>query len=103
MKLSALRALFPLAGLLAAIGCGGNKAPPPPPPPQVEHDHQLSSGNVALKAATSSGRLSPYFSANVTARVSGVLLEAGVQGRARRSKRGQVLFEIDPAYYQARA
>jgi membrane fusion protein (multidrug efflux system) len=46
------------------------------------------------------GRLSPYYSANVTARVSGVLLKRnyaeGSQVRA-----GQLLFEIDPTFYRA--
>jgi len=46
------------------------------------------------------GRLSPYYSANVTARVSGVLLRRnyteGSQVRA-----GQLLFEIDPVFYRA--
>jgi membrane fusion protein (multidrug efflux system) len=98
MKLSALRALFPLAGLLAAIGCGGNKAPPPPAPPEVG-TVTAELGSVALSRDLV-GRLSPYFSANVVARVSGVLLKR-VYKEGSEVKRGQVLFEIDPAYYQA--
>jgi membrane fusion protein (multidrug efflux system) len=51
-------------------------------------------------AAASVGRLSPYYMANVTARVSGVLLRRnyteGSQVRA-----GQLLFEIDPVFYRA--
>ncbi|MDO1727263.1 biotin/lipoyl-binding protein, partial [Escherichia coli] len=46
------------------------------------------------------GRLAPYLSANVTARVSGVLLKR-IYTEGREVKPGQVLFEIDPAYYQA--
>jgi membrane fusion protein (multidrug efflux system) len=45
------------------------------------------------------GRLAPHFSANVTARVSGVLVKRDyAEGSA--VKQGQVLFEIDPAYYR---
>lgn len=46
------------------------------------------------------GRLAPYLSANVTARVSGVLTKR-VYKEGSDVKAGQVLFEIDPAYYQA--
>jgi membrane fusion protein (multidrug efflux system) len=44
--------------------------------------------------------LSAYFSANVVARVSGVLLKR-VYKEGDEVKQGQLLFEIDPAYYQA--
>ncbi|MFP3740732.1 biotin/lipoyl-binding protein, partial [Burkholderia sp. SIMBA_019] len=46
------------------------------------------------------GRLAPYLSANVTARVSGVLTKR-VYKEGSDVQAGQVLFEIDPAYYQA--
>jgi membrane fusion protein (multidrug efflux system) len=46
------------------------------------------------------GRLAPFLSANVTARVSGVLIKRDYKEGAD-VKAGQVLFEIDPAYYQA--
>lgn len=46
------------------------------------------------------GRLSAYYSANVTARVSGVLLRRNyTEGAPVRT--GQVLFEIDPVFYRA--
>lgn len=46
------------------------------------------------------GRLSAYYSANVTARVSGVLVKrAYTEGST--VKAGQVLFEIDPTFYQS--
>ncbi|MBV8742905.1 MAG: efflux RND transporter periplasmic adaptor subunit, partial [Sinobacteraceae bacterium] len=45
------------------------------------------------------GRLSPYLSANVVARVSGVLLRRTYKEGAE-VKPGQLLFEIDPAYYR---
>jgi membrane fusion protein (multidrug efflux system) len=81
--------------LMAAGGC--HKKNPPPPPPQV--------GIVTVEPAAAPltrqlvGRLSALMSANVTARVSGVLLQRRyTEGSA--VKRGQILFEIDPAFYQ---
>jgi len=46
------------------------------------------------------GRLSAYFSANVVARVSGVLVKRTYK-EGDEVKAGQILFEIDPAYYTA--
>jgi len=45
------------------------------------------------------GRLSAYYSANVTARVSGVLLKR-VYAEGSQVKQGQLLFQIDPTYYK---
>jgi membrane fusion protein (multidrug efflux system) len=45
------------------------------------------------------GRLSAYYNANVTARVSGVLLKR-LYEEGSEVKAGQVLFEIDPTYYR---
>ncbi|HXZ09830.1 MAG TPA: efflux RND transporter periplasmic adaptor subunit, partial [Paraburkholderia sp.] len=45
------------------------------------------------------GRLSPYYSANVTARVSGVLMKR-LYTEGSEVKAGQVLFEVDPTWYQ---
>jgi membrane fusion protein, multidrug efflux system len=92
------RALLPCLGLLALIGCGRRGPPAPAPPPQV--------GTVTAEQKTVPltrdlvGRLSAYFSANVVARVSGVLLKR-VYKEGDEVKQGQLLFEIDPAYYQA--
>jgi membrane fusion protein (multidrug efflux system) len=82
--------------LLGLAGCG-KKSSPPPPPPQV--------GIVKVQATAAPltrslvGRLSALFSANVTARVSGVLLRR-TYAEGSTVKRGQLLFEIDPAYYK---
>jgi membrane fusion protein (multidrug efflux system) len=46
------------------------------------------------------GRLSSYLSANVTARVSGVLVKRNYK-EGSEVRQGQVLFEIDPAFYRA--
>ena len=97
MKSSQLRTPLLCLGLLALAACGKKQAPPQMPPPQVGViSAKLQSAPLTRNA---SGRLSPYYSANVTARVSGVLLKRNyTEGSA--VKQGQLLFEIDPAYYQ---
>jgi membrane fusion protein, multidrug efflux system len=82
--------------LLVVAAC--SKKAPPPPPPEVS-TLKVRSQSVPLERRFV-GRLSPYYSANVTARVSGVLLKRnyteGSQVRA-----GQLLFEVDPTFYRA--
>ena len=81
---------------LIVLAACSKSAPPPPPQVAVMKAHMQS---VPLERQFV-GRLSPYYSANVTARVSGVLLRRnyteGSQVRA-----GQLLFEIDPVFYRA--
>jgi membrane fusion protein (multidrug efflux system) len=96
MKSRSQRSALSYLCLIVLAAC--SKSAPPPPPAQV----------AVVKAQSQSaplerqfvGRLSPYYSANVTARVSGVLLRRdyteGSQVRA-----GQLLFEIDPVFYRA--
>ncbi|MDR5783153.1 efflux RND transporter periplasmic adaptor subunit [Caballeronia sp. LZ065] len=74
-----------------------SKSPAPPAPPRV--------ATVTVQARSAPlerslvGRLSPYYSANVTARVSGLLLKRDyTEGAPVRA--GQLLFEIDPAFYR---
>jgi membrane fusion protein (multidrug efflux system) len=90
------RWLLVAALLIAAAGCGKRK-PPPPPPPAVG----VVTAELTAAPLTSSlvGRLSALLSANVNARVSGVLLERKY-AEGSTVKRGQVLFEIDPVYYK---
>jgi len=88
-----------LLGLLLYLICLGGcaKKSPPPAPPVVE----VVTAETAVVPLTRNlvGRLAPHFSANVTARVSGVLVKRDyAEGSA--VKQGQVLFDIDPAYYQ---
>ncbi len=82
--------------LIVLAAC--SKKAPPPPPPQVS-TVKVQAQSVPLERHFV-GRLSPYYSSNVTARVSGVLLKRnyaeGSQVRA-----GQLLFEIDPTFYRA--
>jgi membrane fusion protein (multidrug efflux system) len=96
MKSRPQRASLSYLCLIVLAAC--SKHAPPPPPPQVAVV-KAQSQTVPLERQFV-GRLSPYYSANVTARVSGVLLRRtyteGTQVRA-----GQVLFEIDPVFYRA--
>ncbi len=97
MKSSPSRAPLLALSIVALAACSKGGPPPSPPPPPV--------GVVTAEPRTVPltrdlvGRLAPYYSANVTARVSGVLLKrAYTEGSA--VKQGQLLFQIDPAYYQ---
>jgi len=97
MKSLLLRTSLMSIGVVALFGCAKSDPPPAPPPPQVgvldaqPQDVPLTRSLV--------GRLSAHYSANVTARVSGVLLKRlYTEGSA--VKAGQVLFEIDPTWYQ---
>jgi membrane fusion protein (multidrug efflux system) len=85
-----------VSALAALAGCGKSK-PAPPPTPQVAV-MKVQTQNVPLTRQLV-GRLSPYYSANVTARVSGVLLKR-VYTEGSEVKRGQPLFEIDPTFYK---
>lgn len=82
-------------GLIA--GCD-KSAPPPASPPQV-YTVSVKAQSVALRRQFV-GRVSAYQSANVVARVSGVLLDR-LYREGGEVHRGQPLFQIDPAYYKA--
>ncbi|OOG40612.1 efflux RND transporter periplasmic adaptor subunit [Rhodanobacter sp. C05] len=98
MKSSLLRAPLLCLSLLTLAACGNGKTQGPPQMTPEVGVITAHPENVPL-ARDTSGRLSPYYSANVTARVSGVLLKRNyTEGSA--VKQGQLLFEIDPAYYQ---
>ena len=85
-------------GLLALTACGGKDQAVAPPPPEV--------GVIEARPQTVPltrdlvGRLSPYRSADVRARVPGVLLRRTYE-EGSDVREGQVLFEIDPAPLQA--
>ncbi|MET0331989.1 MAG: efflux RND transporter periplasmic adaptor subunit [Dyella sp.] len=98
MKSLPLRAPLLCFGLVALVGCGkGSGQPPKPPTPQVGVIEARQQSVPLTRDLV--GRLSPYYSANVTARVAGVLLKR-VYTEGSPVKQGQVLFEIDPAFYQ---
>ena len=85
-------------GLLALTACGGKEQAQTPPPPEV--------GVIEARPQTVPltrdlvGRLTPYRSADVRARATGVLLRRTYQ-EGSDVREGQVLFEIDPAPLQA--
>lgn len=100
MKPSSLRSPLLCLCLLVLAGCGkstGN-GPPQMPPPEV--------GVVTVQPQNSPltrdlvGRLSAYRSADVRARVAGVLLKRDYE-EGTDVTRGQLLFQIDPAPLQA--
>jgi membrane fusion protein (multidrug efflux system) len=100
MKSSSLRTPLLCLGLLALAACGGKKeqGPPQMPPPEVG---VIKAQPVAAPLTKDLvGRLSAFRSADVRARVAGVLLKR-VYEEGTDVKKGQVLFEIDPAVYQA--
>jgi membrane fusion protein, multidrug efflux system len=83
---------------LATLAACEKKAPAAPPPPKVGVV-KVQTQSVPLTRQLV-GRLSPYYSANVTARVSGVLLKR-VYTEGAAVQQGQLLFQIDPTFYQA--
>jgi membrane fusion protein (multidrug efflux system) len=101
MKPSTLRIPALCLGLLVLSACGKSKdqqGPPQMPPPEV--------GVITLQPQNAPltkdlvGRLSPYRSADVRARVPGVLLKRTYE-EGTDVKKGQVLFQIDPAPLKA--
>ncbi len=89
---------FPLLVMSAALAACGKQAPPPAPPPEV--------GVVAVKPANVPlqkdlvGRLAAYRSADVRARVPGVL-QRRAYAEGSDVRKGQLLFVIDPAPLRA--
>ncbi|MBT2142944.1 MULTISPECIES: efflux RND transporter periplasmic adaptor subunit [unclassified Rhodanobacter] len=83
---------------LAACGKGKEQGPPQMPPPEVGVIRIQPQSSPLTKDLV--GRLSPYRSADVRARVAGVLLKrAYTEGTD--VKQGQLLFQIDPAPLKA--
>ncbi len=101
-QLPCLRRLAPFGalGAIAAVICGCTRKPPPPPqgPPQV--------GVVTLQAQSVTrttelpGRTSPTLSSDVRPQVNG-LIKARLFVEGSNVRAGQVLYQIDPAPYQA--
>lgn len=98
MKNLVLRAA-PLCLVLLLTACGErSKQAPASPPPQVGVVTAHPSNAPLVRSLV--GRLSAFRSADVNARVAGVLLKrAYVEGGE--VKKGQLLFEIDPAPLKA--
>src|SRR5690606_8492236 len=87
-----------LVPLLALAACGGEGPPPAPPPPELGVV-VVQPGDAQLKRDLV-GRLAAYRSADVRARVPGVL-QRRVYQEGSDVREGQVLFEIDPAPLRA--
>jgi membrane fusion protein (multidrug efflux system) len=100
MKSTSLRTPLLCLGLLSLAACGKGKeqGPPQMPPPEVGVVKAQPQSVPLTKDLV--GRVSAYRSADVRARVSGVLMKRVYQ-EGTDVKQGQVLFEIDPAVYQA--
>ncbi|MGH8192424.1 MAG: efflux RND transporter periplasmic adaptor subunit [Rhodanobacteraceae bacterium] len=87
------------ATLLALLlGACSHPAPPAPPPPKVGVITVEPQSVPLTKNLV--GRLSAYRSANVVARVAGVLLKRDYK-EGSEVKKGQLLFQIDPAPLKA--
>jgi membrane fusion protein (multidrug efflux system) len=98
MRLIPLRSTCLLVALVLA-GCGGQtQAPPAPPPPEVGVLDVQPRTEVIERELV--GRLAAFRSADVRARVAGVLLER-VYAEGSDVKEGDVLFRIDPAPLRA--
>ena len=87
-----------LAALLSLAGCGQKQAPPPPPPPEVGVV-TLQPRSVAVTTELP-GRTAPYLVAQVRARVDGIVLKRDFK-EGSVVKSGQLLYQIDPAPFQA--
>lgn len=98
MKPSTLRTPALCLGLLVLAACGKEQGPPQMPPPEVGVITAQPQSAPLTKDLV--GRLSPYRSADVRARVPGVLVKR-TYAEGTDVKQGQVLFQIDPAPLQA--
>jgi membrane fusion protein (multidrug efflux system) len=104
MQITYRTTLFSAVGVLALsimlTGCGKQKAagPPPSAPPEVGIV-VVKPGRVALTTELS-GRTSPYLIAEVRPQVNGII-QKRVFTEGSDVKAGQVLYQIDPATYQA--
>jgi membrane fusion protein (multidrug efflux system) len=100
MKSSFLRTPVLCLSLLALAACGKGKdqGPPQMPTPEVGVLKAQQQNAPLIKELV--GRLSPFRSADVRARVPGVLLKRNYD-EGTDVKKGQLLFQIDPAPLKA--
>jgi membrane fusion protein (multidrug efflux system) len=80
------------------VGCG--KQPPPPAPGPLEVGVLIIATAPVLLTQDLPGRVNPFYSAQVDARVTGIVLKRLFREGAP-VKKGDVLFQIDPAPYEA--
>jgi membrane fusion protein (multidrug efflux system) len=100
MKLSSLHMSLVCLSLLSLAACskGKEQGPPEMPPPQVGVIKATQRSSPLTRDLV--GRLSAYRSADVRARVPGVLLKRSYE-EGTDVKKGQLLFQIDPAPLKA--
>ena len=100
MKPSLLRTALLCLGLLALSACGksNENGPQKMPPPEVGVIKAQPQSSPLTRDLV--GRLSAYRSADVRARVAGVLLKR-TYDEGTNVKQGQLLFQIDPAPLKA--
>jgi RND family efflux transporter MFP subunit len=95
----ALRTLALAGGLLLAVGCGKKQASLPPPPiATVEVAHPLIQPVTDFEFFT--GRTEASESVDIRSRVTGYLLKAPFK-EGEDIQEGKLLFQIDPATYEA--
>lgn len=99
MSPSSLRTPLLCLGLLVLAACGGKDKPQAAPPPPTVGVVTVQPQSLPLTKDLV-GRLSPYRSADVRARVAGVLLRR-TYDEGSDVKKGQLLFQIDPAPLKA--
>ncbi len=99
MNPSSLRTLMLCFGVIALSACGKSAEQPMAPPTPEVGVVQAQPSNTPL-VQNQVGRLSSFRTADVRARVPGILLKR-VYSEGSDVKTGQVLFEIDPAPLQA--
>lgn len=100
MKLSSLHMSLVCLSLLSLAACSKNKeqGPPKMPPPQVGVLKVQPQSSPLTRELV--GRLAAYRSADVRARVAGVLLARSYE-EGTDVRKGQLLFRIDPAPLKA--
>ena len=86
------------AATFGLAACAPSAPPPPAPPPEVGVLEVQPTSVPLVRDLV--GRLSPFRSADVRARVSGILLKR-VYTEGSDVKEGDILFEIDPAPLKA--
>jgi membrane fusion protein (multidrug efflux system) len=96
-----LKLLWPVVAVaaLALAGCEKKASPPPPPAPFEVGVVTMRPQSVAVTTVLP-GRVSPFLMAEVRARVDGIVERREFEEGAR-VKAGQLLYQIDPAPYQA--
>ena len=98
MKSSLLSTPLLCLSLLALAACSKEQGPPQMPPPEVGVFTAQPQSSPLTRDLV--GRLSSYRSADVRARVPGVLLKRNYD-EGTDVKKGQLLFQIDPAPLKA--